>query len=374
MAVTIADVARRAGTSAAVVSYVLNDGPRPVAEHTRARVLAAVRELGYRRNRAAAALRSGRSGLVGLVLPDTTNPYFAALGRYLETALIGAGKLTVTANSDYDAPRQSLAVDMLLTAQVEGVVVVSAGGPADPVARALAAGTPAVYVHHRPPGSDAPLIAGDNGAAIAAAVAHLREHGHTEIAFLAGPTDHGPVGERVAAWCAATGATEPLRCAYTRAAAAELFASLARDGRVPRALVAATDEQAIGLLAAAYADGIRIPDRLAVISCDGSPDASFTAPPLTVTRQPLRAMAERAVAILGGAGSPADPADPLPADLAVGRSCGCSSPSPDDHGDREQLQQPVAGMDRGELRGNPLVEHGAGEQHEGEADPQDEPE
>ncbi len=315
----MADVARRAGTSVAVVSYVLNDGPRPVAERTRARVLEAVRELGYHRNRAAAALRSGRSGLVGLVLPDTTNPYFAALARELERALTGAGKLAVTANSDYDAPRQSRTVDLLLTAQVEGVVVVSAGGEEDPVTRALATGTPAVYLHHRPPGSDAPLVAGDNTAAIGAAVAHLREDGYQEIAFLAGPTDHGPVGDRVAAWRAATGGTEPLRCAYTRAAAAGLFGSLARSGRLPRALVAATDEQAIGLLAAAYAEGVRIPDRLAVVSCDGSPDANFTAPPLTVTRQPLRAMAERAIGILGG-GDPS--AGPLPAELAIGRSCG----------------------------------------------------
>jgi hypothetical protein len=89
--VTAAEVARRAGTSVAVVSYVMNDGPRPIAAETRDRVRRAALELGYRPNRLAGALRTGRSGFIGLVVPNTANPYFGALARAIERAADEAG-------------------------------------------------------------------------------------------------------------------------------------------------------------------------------------------------------------------------------------------------------------------------------------------
>ena len=82
--VTRADVARRAGTSTAVVSYVINDGPRPVAAETRRRVLDAIAELGYRPNRVAQALRGQRSRVLGLIVPDISNPFYAELARIIE--------------------------------------------------------------------------------------------------------------------------------------------------------------------------------------------------------------------------------------------------------------------------------------------------
>lgn len=324
MAATIADVARRAGTSVAVVSYVLNNGPRPVATRTRKRVLEATAELGYRRNRVAAALRSGSSGLVGLVLPDPVNPYFAALGRHLEEALAVAGRLTVVANSTYDPDLQAAVIDRLLAAQVDGLIVVSADGAPDPVPAARAAGTPVVAVHHRPDGSAEELIPADNRSAVTRAVAHLHDHGYDRIDFLAGPADDGPVATRTTSWReAATG--ELLRCHYTRGAAARLVTDLTHEGRLPRALVAATDVQALGVLAGAATSGVRIPDDLAVVSCDGSPDAAFTVPALTATEQPFAEMAKRAVDQLLGH---AVPAEPPRARLMPRRSCGCPHPPP----------------------------------------------
>lgn len=322
MTVTMADVARLAGTSVAVVSYVVNNGPRPVAAATRDRVLAAAAELGYRRNRMAAALRSGSSGLIGLVLPDTVNPYFAALGRRIEHTLTELGRLTLITNSGYDSARQASAIEGFLAAQVDGLIIVSAAGAADLADAARAAATPVVYVHHRPRGSATRLIAADNRAAVTTAVAHLRAHGHDQIDLLAGPRgDDGPFATRVAAWrSAATGRL--LHCACSRAAAVELIGGLAN---VPRALVTASDEHAIGVLAAAYAAGIDVPGRLAVISCDGTPDAEFTAPALTATEQPLDLIARQAVRqLLGEPGKP----EPIRARLVTRRSCGCPHPPP----------------------------------------------
>lgn len=320
MAVTIADVAHRAGTSTAVVSYVLNDGPRPVAATTRDRVLAAIDELGYRPNRPAASLRSGTTGLTGLVVPDTVNPYFATLARHLEAALDAAGTLAVMVNTGYDPARQATAVERLLTARVDGIVLVSADGADDPSAAAHEAGTPLVAVHHRPVGGLAPLVAADNDAAVRAAVSHLHEHGHNEIDFLAGPADDGPVAIRTAAWRATTNG-RLWRCAYDRSAATRLVGELATGARLPRALLVATDEQAVGVLAGAAAHGVGIPHDLAVASCDGSPDTAFTVPPLTVTEQPFADMAADAVEQLGVAGGRPQPAQR--ARLVVRHSCGC---------------------------------------------------
>ncbi|MEV0618241.1 LacI family DNA-binding transcriptional regulator [Nonomuraea sp. NPDC050404] len=316
-------MARKAGTSTAVVSYVINDGPRPVAAATRERVLAAAAELGYRPNRIARALRSRTTGVVGLVLADASNPYFGALARHVEQALDRHDRLTMIGNAGYSAARQRHLVDRFLDARVDGLIIVSADGADDVAALTAAAGVPVVYVHHGPAGGRARVVAADNHHAVHEAVAHLRGHGHRHIAFLSGPDDGGPVGLRRAAWSAAV-AGDPgsvlLRCDYSRAAADALTRRLAGEGALPRALVAATDEQAIGVLSGAWSRGLDVPGGIALISLDGTPESAHTAPALTATRQPLRAMAEQAVGLLFDDASRA-PAARAP--LAVRRSCGC---------------------------------------------------
>ncbi|WP_405686042.1 LacI family transcriptional regulator [Streptomyces sp. NBC_01387] len=314
---TLADVARVAGTSTAVVSYVMNNGPRPVAAKTRERVLAAAAELDYRPNLIARALRSRTTGVVGLILPEASNPYFGALARHVEQALDTRGKLTLIGNAGYSPERQEHLVDKFLAAQVDGLIIVSADGGT----QVTRAGVPAVYVHNRPVDGQAPVVAAVNEAAVQEAITHLHGHGHTRIAFLSGPCDAGPVGERHAAWAALAGTAAPLlRCAYYRAAAAALTGQLIGEGAMPAALITATDEQAIGVLAGARAHGLAVPERLAVISLDGTPDSAFTAPALTVTQQPLEVMAAQAVDLLLD-GETAVLSAPAP--LIVRASCGC---------------------------------------------------
>ncbi|OKH98876.1 transcriptional regulator [Streptomyces sp. CB02923] len=319
---TLTDVARAAGTSTAVVSYVMNNGPRPVAAKTRERVLAAAAELDYRPNRIARALRSRTTGVVGLILADASNPYFGALARHIEQILDQHGKLTLIGNAGYSPERQKHLADKFLAAQVDGLLIVSADGGADVAAQARQAGAPAVYVHNQPEDGRAPAVTADNEAAVQQAVAHLRSHGHTSIAFLAGPHDAGPVGRRRATWETALAGTDAplLRCEYSRAAAAALTERLIGEGAMPPALITATDEQAIGVLAGARAHGLPVPDRLAVISLDGTPDSAYTAPALTVTEQPLHAMAQQAVGLLLNGTSPQLPAR---ASLVLRQSCGC---------------------------------------------------
>ena len=99
--VTRDDVARLAGTSTAVVSYVINNGPRPVAPATRERVLAAIKELGYRPDRVAQAMASRRTDLIGLIVPDARQPFFAEMAHAVEQAAAERGKMVLVGNSDY---------------------------------------------------------------------------------------------------------------------------------------------------------------------------------------------------------------------------------------------------------------------------------
>ncbi|MFG2608465.1 LacI family DNA-binding transcriptional regulator [Streptomyces sp. NPDC048514] len=316
-------MAREARVSTAVVSYVMNDGPRPVAPATRERVLAAAAALGYQPNRIARALRARTTGVVGLILAEAPNPYFSALGRHIEQALSRREKLTLIGNAGFSADRQESLVDRFLAAQVDGLVIVSADGGTDVAAAAEAAGVPAVYVHHQPAAANTPFVAADNRASVEVAIAHLRQHGHDHIAFLAGPDDRGPVRQRTEAWQGIVGSTESrlLRCEYTRAAAARMTRDLIAGGAMPAALITATDEQAVGVLAGAWGTGLSIPEQLAVISLDGTPDSAHTAPSLTVTQQPLQAMAQQAVDSLLDA---AAPGEPVRATLVTRRSCGCA--------------------------------------------------
>ena len=119
-------MARRAGTSPAVVSYVINNGPRPVAAATRARVEAAMTELGYRPNLVARALRSARSNTIGLIVPDSTEPFFTELTHAVEQAAFAQGSLVLLGNSGFSTDVEQRYVEALSGMQVDGLLLIRA--------------------------------------------------------------------------------------------------------------------------------------------------------------------------------------------------------------------------------------------------------
>lgn len=318
MRVTSADVARKAAVSTAVVSYVFNDGPRPVSVETRERVLRAAHELGYRPNRLARGLRGGRSGFTGILTPDSSIPYFAELNHALVAAIGANDSIPLLAYGTDLAGGEAHALQSFSSAQVDGLAVVWFGD--GPMQSDLT--VPTVFVHHRPAGAAGPFITADNDSAVRLAIEHLQGHGYRRPVLWAGLHDTGPVGERVVAWRNAIGSVneEPIRSPYASAAARDKTIALARAGQLPRAIICATDQQAFGVLTAAWSEGLRVPDDVAVISLDGSASTEFTVPPLSVVQQPVQAMAAAAAAALQ------DPATPLkmaPGRLVVRSSCGC---------------------------------------------------
>ena len=329
---TLAHVASRAGVSTAVVSYVVNNGPRPVAPATRRRVEAAIAELGYRPNRVARTLVSQRSGTIGLIVPNTTSAFFTDLVQAVEREAFERGLLTFVGNAQLDLQHEQAYTEAFVSAGVDAVIVASTD-VAHPLAHTGALdGERVVWIHRRPTGALGPLVRGDDRRGGQLATRHLLALGHRTVHCLAGLERSGPVADRVQGWADALGATgepEPtLRSAYHRAEAARVVGPWLATLQAPAALFVATDEQAIGVLAAAYEAGVRVPHDLAVVSFDGTAAGAFTAPSLTSVALPMPAIAGAAVgmclqATRGEAAGTEQVV--MPVELVVRRSCGAGS-------------------------------------------------
>lgn len=326
------DVARLAGTSTAVVSYVLNDGPRPVSAATRARVLEAVEQLGYRPNGVARSLRARNTRALGLIVPDSSNPYFALIARAIEDAAYARGYAVLIGNAMDDATRELTYVRTFVDRRVDGILYIPTGG-GESVAELTRAGVPTVMLDRIDSALEASSVTPDNVGGAVLATEHLIEHGHRRIACLGGPVDLWPAQERRRGWATAmrtAGLTAPKSLvghgAFGIEAGYRAALRLLRKRSRPTALFASADDQAIGALRAAHEIKLRVPADLAIVSFDGITEAAFTVPSLSCVRQPIRDISDRAVTLL--LDRVADPTadlvhDQLPVELTPGGSCGC---------------------------------------------------
>lgn len=338
--VTRDDVARLAQTSSAVVSYVINGGPRSVAAPTRERVLAAIEELGYRPNAVARALRAASTTVLGLVVPDIANPFFAELASAIENEAFQQGYTLFLGSSMRDDDRQASYLQAFLEHQVQGLLLIGAtehsGGRIPPATEAAlrAAGVPLVCLDRMPEGLDASALVVDNADGGFQATRHLLEHGHAEIGTLTGPPHLSTSRERSKGWAKALrqAGIDPksqvsVSAEFDRHAAYESARELLRRSDRPRALFVQSDEQAIGVLHAAAAEGVRVPRDLAVVSFDGIRESRLTHPALTTVQQPVDLAGRRAVEMVverirGEATTQVN--ESLPVSLIVRESCGCS--------------------------------------------------
>jgi LacI family transcriptional regulator len=185
---TRADVARLADTSTAVVNYVVNDGPRPVAAATRERVRAAITELGYRPNAVARALRAQQTQTIGMLVPDISNPFFAELSQAVEDHAFGLGKVLLLGDSNGSNQREGAYLRRFLEQQVDGIVFI--GLRRQSSLRLVEDAGVAAVVLDRP--LDDLLLSSvsiDNAGAAFAATTHLLGRGHVRIGCVAGPGD-----------------------------------------------------------------------------------------------------------------------------------------------------------------------------------------
>jgi LacI family transcriptional regulator len=182
---TIVDVARRAGVSKSTVSLVLG-GSSLVAETTRERVSDAMNELGYIYHRGAATLRGAKSGVIGMVINDLSNPFYVELAIGIEQACQGGAYIPFLANTAESAVRQQQVIRSMREHGAAGLVLAPAMGTSASELKPLLAGLPVVQVMRRLPGLRASFVAPENKEGARKATAHLIAVGHNRVAFVGG--------------------------------------------------------------------------------------------------------------------------------------------------------------------------------------------
>jgi DNA-binding LacI/PurR family transcriptional regulator len=298
----LSDIAKYAGVSEATVSRVLNDKPG-VAFRTRQAVITALDVLGYERP---SKLRRSSAGLVGLVVPELTNPIFPAFAQAVETHLAGAGYTPVLCTQTPGGVHEDEYVQMLLDRGVAAIVFIS-GFHADTKAqlgryrKLRDRGLPIVLVNGYRPEIEAPFISHDDVASMHLAVRHLRELGHTRIGLATGPPRYVPVQRKVEGFREAMRAQVPAR-ELDDLVVTTMFT--VEGGRVAArrlldhgatAVVCGSDLMALGAVRAARQAGLSVPGDFSVVGSDDSQLIGFTDPPLTTIRQDVAGMSEAAV-------------------------------------------------------------------------------
>lgn len=320
------------------MSYVINNGPRPVAPATRERVLAAIKELGYRPDRVAQAMASRRTDLIGMIVPDARQPFFAEMAHAVEQAAAERGKMVLVGNSDYRTEREVHYLRAFLGMRVSGLILVSQGMSEQAASEIEAWDARVVLLHERPEAIDDVAVVTDDIGGAQLATRHLLEHGHEYVACIGGientPSVGDPVADHVEGWRRAMQesgrSTEGriIEAPYNRYDAYKVALEvLARPDR-PTAIFCATDDQAIGVLRAARELRIDVPEQLAVAGFDDVKEAALTDPPLTTVASDRPAMARAAVDLvlddaLRVAGSRRERLKQFPSALVIRRSCGC---------------------------------------------------
>ncbi|MFD7659197.1 LacI family DNA-binding transcriptional regulator [Actinosynnema sp. NPDC059797] len=297
----MADVARLAGVSHQTVSRVLNGHPY-VQERTRLRVQAAIEELGYRPNRFARALVTGRSQLIGVVAQNTTLCGPASLLAAFEQVAADAG-FVVTAHRANVIDRESIttALERHRDQRVAGIVVIAPTASAHDAVDTVPRGVPLVMVDGDSERST-PLVAVDQAAGAVAATRHLLEAGHRTVWHVSGPPDWFDSADRVRGWRSAleaAGAEVPpvVPADWSAASGYRAGQVLARMPEVT-AIFAANDHLALGILRAMHERGRRVPRDVSVVGFDDVPEAAYFTPPLTTVRQDFDAVARDALDLL----------------------------------------------------------------------------
>ena len=297
---TIQDVARAAGVAASTVSRYLN-GQLKVSPATEAKVLEAVAQLGYVPNAAGRNLARRRSGVIGFVVPEISNPYFGTIADHVVEAVEQHGRLVLLCSHRSQSVKQSSYIDLLATGAIDGMLYLGSF-----LAVAIAEGLPVVVVDEPiaglPPVS---AVVMDDYAGGYQATSYLVALGHRRIAFVSGPDELGSVQERFRGYRDAltkggidTDNQVRLSGQFTEQFGMSALTHLLAAAEPPTAAFVASDYIALGVLSAAEAHGIRVPDDLSIVGFDDIRFAQYVRPRLTTIRSPVDRLAQTGVELL----------------------------------------------------------------------------
>ncbi|MDZ4864434.1 MAG: LacI family DNA-binding transcriptional regulator [Gemmatimonadota bacterium] len=329
--ITIKDVARQAGVSVATVSRVYNDSAN-VRPHTRARVQAMARELGYSPHGAARSLITSRTHTLGLLLPDLYGEFFSEVIRGVDQAAQREGFHLLVSSARAGGPSLEDALRSM-RGRVDGLIVMSPDLDAGASRRSLPHGFPVVMLNCPPSdaGYDSIGIANYEGAV--AMTRHLAGLGHTRIAIIKGAEGNFDAAERLRGYRAVVrdlglDPSPALELSGDFSEASGHAAALRLHALVPRptAVFAANDGMAVGALSALREAGLRLPHDIALGGFDDIPLARYLEPALTSVHVPIGVLGEHATACLFAGLRATEPTESrrevLATTLVVRRSCG----------------------------------------------------
>ena len=319
--VTLSTIAEELGVSTATVSLALRDSPL-VADSTKERIKEAASRSGYIYNRRAASLRTSRSGIIGVVVPDIMNPFFAEILVGIEEELGSSRHTFILCNHRDKIAAQQNFIETLLQFGADGVILSPAiGTTADDIRAIESSGLPVVFVARWVKGARVPVFRGDDKKGAYMVTRHLIEMGHRKIAFIGGKRETSTGNDRREGFLAALEqagieAVPELRIGSERTRKAGYDAArtmFSKDREAATAIVCFNDLLAIGVMSGLRSLGIEPGRDVAVAGYDDIAEAEISAPTLTSVwngQQEAGRLAARAmVRILTGSVSEEDAHD-----------------------------------------------------------------
>lgn len=305
-AVSVRDVAERAGVSVGTVSNVLNR-PHKVGATSRERVQQAIEHLGFVRNDAARQLRVGRSRSIGLIMLDVGNPFFTDLARGAETAAAESGGVVLLGSSDQQPDREARYLDLFEEQRVQGVLITPIADVRDRIARLRSRGIPAVLVDRH---GDADLccsVSVDDVAGGLLAAEHLLARGRRRLAFVGGPLGIQQIADRLDGASTAVAPVPGASIEHVDVDTSTVLAGRAAGqvlldrpvGDRPDAIFAVNDLVALGLVQSLLiTGGLRIPQDIALVGYDDIDFSSTSVVPISSVRQPSALIGQTAVELV----------------------------------------------------------------------------
>ncbi|MFL5185035.1 LacI family DNA-binding transcriptional regulator [Microvirga tunisiensis] len=306
-AARIQDVAKLADVSTATVSRALAT-PERVSPEARARVLEAIAKTGYVPNPAARTLRSQKTYMVLVVLPDLSNTFFSKILRGIEETLFEAGYGMIISDLDGSPEKEAHFAAFTAAGRVDGAILLNGhlfGQSREGEGQPARIKIPLVAVCEAIPGADIPQIEIDNRAAAYGMTQHLASLGHRSIAYVSGPASNILERERF------QGFKDGLETAglpfdpalvlpgdYTIEAGVRAGQDLVARPTRPTAVFCTSDEMAIGLMRTLFSAGLRVPEDISVAGFDDIEFAAVAEPPLTTIHQPRRELGQAAASAL----------------------------------------------------------------------------
>jgi LacI family transcriptional regulator len=300
----ISDVAEKAGVSKTTVSHVINQ-TRFVEDDTRQRVLAAIEELGFRPNSLARSLTTQRTGIIGMVISDSSNHFFGEMIQGVEEILLPEKYAVMVCNTNETLEREAHYLDLLLSQRVDGIIAAATSQRWVELTRAVVQHTPVVFVDRSFDNMEGPYVGVENQQGGYLGVRHLIDCGHRDIGILAGYDRLSTMRERYAGFRQALEegglpvrpewvVGSPLTIEDGRAALQQILSLPER----PSAVFINNNLLSLGALLELRELGVRCPEDLALAGFDDHPWAAVADPPLTVVRQPAHALGRTAANIL----------------------------------------------------------------------------